>query len=131
MGVYEQSESDLTDLLPDSLLNFVSSPTRLQASLDSTLSIHESPQSHETTSSHDSEQETDLYNMPEKLTAGSPLGKVPIARGIDRSNSFRLAKLSGDVANKLWTKNLHGRFRIYSHDLTEGSIVGVSQSRTA
>jgi hypothetical protein len=64
------------------------------------------------------------------LTTGPPLGKVPIAHGIDRSDSSRLAKLSEDAAHKLSTQKLHGRFRVYSHDLTEESIVGVSQSRT-
>jgi hypothetical protein len=111
-------------------LNSISSPARPQASLGSPLSVHENPQSHRTTASHALEQETSLYNMPEMLTTGLHPGKVPVARGIDRSDPSHLTKLSKDAAHKLSKQNLHGRFRIHNHDLAKGSIVGVSQSRT-
>ena len=127
-----ESGSDLSNHLSHSLLEFVSSTTQPQALLKSTPFVQKSPQSHRRFSLLDSEQESGSNNMPElpeMLITGPPSGDVPTAPGIERSEPFCLAKFSGDSAHRLSTQNLHGSFQIYSHDLTEKSIVGASQYR--
>jgi hypothetical protein len=117
-GHSSESESDLSDLLPHSLLDFVSSTTQPQTLLKSTLFIQKSPQE---------PSSNNMPEMPEMLITGHPSGNVSIAHGIDRLDSFRLAKFPGYSAHRLSTQNLHGSFQIYSHDPTERPIVGASQ----
>jgi hypothetical protein len=120
------SDSNPSNLLPDLPSDLLSSAARPP---NPPGSPHFVCQSHTKTPSYDVGKRINSPKMSEIFDSGVHPSMVTIADNIDTLDPFNLAKLSKDISQKLSTQDLHGTFQIHHHDLTEGSIVDVPQSR--